>query len=73
MDFDNQGNYPTSTASSGYLGDAKLASVPTVKQRIAMAVKQAEDRLVAVKRAQEILAKNPELEELLDIMQRSHF
>ena len=51
----------------------RSSRVPTVKQRIAMAVKQAEDRLVAVKRAQEILAKNPDLEELLDIMQRSHF
>ncbi len=71
MDFESSGNYPAPTSQGGALG--ALAGMPTVKQRIAMAVKQAEDRLAAVKRAQEILAKNPELEELLDIMQRSHF
>jgi hypothetical protein len=50
-----------------------MASVPTVKQRLDMAVRQAEERLAAVKRAKEILDKNPDLEELLNIMQKSHF
>lgn len=68
------GLYPTAPqryASSNSIDG--LASVPTVKQRLALAVQQAEERMAAVTRAKEILDKNPELEELLDIMQRSHF
>lgn len=53
--------------------NVKMASVPTMAQRIDMAVKQAEDKLAAVKRAKELFAKNPDLEELLNIMQRAHF
>lgn len=56
-----------------YPEDAKMVRQATIKNRIEMAVNQAEERLAAVKRAKEILDKNPELEELLDIMQRSHF
>jgi hypothetical protein len=51
----------------------KLASMPTLAQRLDMAVQQAEERLAAVKRAREIFEKNPDLEELLNIMQRMHF
>jgi hypothetical protein len=50
-----------------------MVHAPSLKQRIEMAVKQAEERLAATKRAREILDKNPDLEELLNIMQRSHF
>lgn len=50
-----------------------LGTVPTIQQRIALAVQQAEERLAAVKRAQELFEKNPDLEELLNIMQRAHF
>ena len=46
---------------------------PTLKDRLKLAVQQAEEKLVATKRAKEILDNNPDLEELLDIMQRSHF
>lgn len=53
--------------------EAKMASVPSIAQRIDMAVKQAEERLKAAKRAKELFEKNPDLEELLNIMQRSHF
>ena len=52
---------------------AKMVSVPTIAQRIDMAVKQAEERLAAAKRAKVLFEKNPDLEELLNIMQRSHF
>lgn len=45
----------------------------TMKDRIDLAVKQAEEKLVAVKRARELFDKNPDLEELLNIMQRMHF
>jgi hypothetical protein len=51
----------------------KMAHQPTLKQRLDLAVKQAEERLVAAKRAREIFDAHPELEELLNIMQRGHF
>jgi len=71
MEFD-QGNYPM-PASPERLAGTSAAGMPTIKQRLDMAVRAAEDRLQAVKRAKEILDKNPELEELLNIMQKSHF
>ncbi len=45
----------------------------TLKTRLELAVRQAEERLAEAKRAREILNKNPELEELLNIMQKGHF
>ena len=51
----------------------KLARMPTLQERIDMAVAQAKERLAQVERAREILARNPDLEELLNIMQTSHF
>lgn len=45
----------------------------TMKMRLDMAVEQAQKKLDDVKRAREIFEKNPDLEELLNIMQRSHF
>lgn len=62
-----RGGYNTASDSP------KMVRMPTVKERIGMAVSQAEERLAAVKRAKEILDKNPDLEELLNIMQASHF
>lgn len=53
--------------------NAKMVSVPTMKDRLELAVVQAEKRLADAKRAREIFAKNPDLEELLNIMQRGHF
>lgn len=55
------------------LDQAKMAHVPTCKQRIDASVKAAEDRLAKLKEAQEILSRQPDLERLLDIMQQSHF
>lgn len=60
------GAYPTAS-------DARMVRQPTMKERIAMAVQQAEERLAAVKQAQEIFERNPDLETLLNIMQRAHF
>ena len=57
---------------SGYY-DQKMAHQPTMKQRLDLAVKQAEDRLAKVKEAQEIFERNPDIERLLDIMQSAHF
>ena len=45
----------------------------TLKVRLDMAVQDAEKRLQEAKRAREILDKNPELEELLNIMQKGRF
>lgn len=68
-EFDNynlaqQGAYASAPTPLGNLSIAK---------RIDLAVAKAEEQLAAVKRAREILDKNPDLEELLNIMQRSHF
>lgn len=72
MDFDAQG--PSSIAPTGYYGgEAKMARQPNLKERLELAVQQAEEKLAAVKRAKEIFDRNPDLEELLNIMQRSHF
>ncbi len=55
------------------LSNAKMATMPTLKQRLDLAVTQAEDKLADVKRARELFEKNPDLEELLNIMQRGRF
>ena len=56
-----------------YDPSAKMAHVPTMKQRLEAAVNQAEERLAAAKRARELFDKNPDLEELLNILQRANF
>lgn len=43
---------------------------PTLKQRLELAVQQAEQNLADAKRAREIFDKNPELEELINILNR---
>jgi len=45
----------------------------TMATRLSLAVAEAEKRLADAKRAKEIFEKNPDLEELLSIMQRMHF
>ena len=50
-----------------------LAHMPTLAERLDGAVRDAEQRLAAVKEAREIFERNPDIERLLDIMQRSHF
>ena len=50
-----------------------MVSKPILKDRLTLAIQQAEKKLQDVKRAKEIFDKNPELEELLNIMQHGNF
>ena len=65
--------------SGSYAGEQAMESVnkmvrmPTLRDRLAEAVKSAESKLAEAKRAREIFDAHPELEELLNIMQRGHF
>lgn len=63
----------TSPGPSYYASQEKMARMATLKERLDLAVRQAEERLAAVKEAREIFERNPDIERLLDIMQRSHF
>lgn len=54
-------------------GLEKMARMPTMRERIDLAVKQAEDRLAAAKEAQEIFSRNPDLEKLINVLQRGGF
>ena len=56
-----------------YLGGTTLAAMPTLKQRLELAVKQAKERLEAAQEAKEIFDRNPDLERLLNIMQKGLF
>ncbi len=67
------GDYPYEQAQAGSLANAKMVSVPTLRQRLDMAVQQAEERLTAVKEARELFDRNPDMEKLLNIMQKAHF
>lgn len=71
MDFDSPQQGLANYRGSGE--SPQMARQPTLQERLKFAVQQAEETLAAVKRASEILAKNPDLEELLNIMQRSRF
>lgn len=69
-----------SAIGGGYAGNSamdqglmKMPHQPTLKQRMDGAVKQAEERLAQVKEALELLDRNPDLEKLLNIMQRGWF
>ena len=46
---------------------------PSMKQRLDEAVSQAEERLRIVKEAREILDRNPDIETLLNLLQRGGF
>ena len=52
---------------------AKMVHAPSMKNRLAEAVASAEAKLADAKRAKEIFDAHPELEELLNIMQRGRF
>lgn len=60
-------------APTYYDSGQKLAHAPTLKQRLDMAVQQAEARLAQVKEAREIFARNPDMEKLLDLMRHGGF
>ena len=51
----------------------KMVRMPTLKDRLAEFVARAEAQLADAKRAKEIFDAHPELEELLNIMQRGRF
>ena len=71
MSYNDQNNY----ASQGALdvSSGKFLKMPTLKDRLAQAVAEAESRLTDARRAKDILDKHPELEELLNIMQKGRF
>lgn len=58
--------------SSAYYPE-KPVRMPTLQERLDLAVKGAEERLAAVKEARDIFERNPDIERLLDLMQRSYF
>lgn len=60
-------------AAIPYDSSEKMLRMPTMKDRLNMAVQQAEEKLANAKRARELFDKNPDLEELLNILQRSNF
>lgn len=51
----------------------KMVRMPTMKERLELAVREAEAKLAIAKRARELFDKNPDLEELLDLMQKGRF
>jgi ABC-type branched-subunit amino acid transport system ATPase component len=56
-----------------YTGQQQLARMPTMAERLKLAVEQAEDKLAKAKRAKEIFEAHPELEELMNILQSGNF
>lgn len=58
---------------AGEACSSNMVIMPTLKQRLDQAVREAEARLSAVQEARDIFERNPDIERLLDIMQRSHF
>ena len=67
MDFDPNRNAMSEASSP------RMVGLPSMKQRLEAAVVEAESRLADAKRARDILNGNPDLEELLNIMQRGRF
>ena len=53
--------------------EAKQIGYPSLQQRLDGAVREAEARLAEAKEARDILSRNPDLERLLNIMQRGRF
>ena len=67
------GGFVGGSSPSYDMAEQRMARTPTLKDRLTLAVEQAEEKLAAVRRAKELFEKNPDLEELLNIMQRNHF
>jgi hypothetical protein len=68
MDYNN---YPTAQVCEG--GLAKAIQMPTLQQRLDNAVANCESRLKDAIEARDILKRNPDLEKLLNIMQKGNF
>ena len=66
--------YPTAGVSQGMQAcEPKMAMTPTLKQRLEGAVNRAEEQLAAAKEARELFDRNPDIEKLLNLMQRGLF
>lgn len=52
---------------------AQVVRPPTLQERLDMSVMDCEQRLAEAKEARDIFARNPDLERLLDIMQKGRF
>ena len=65
------GAYPGESPS--YNSPAKMVRLPSLQDRLAEAVANAKAQLADAERAKEIFDAHPELEEVLNIMQRSRF
>jgi len=50
-----------------------MVRLPTLKERLALAVTNAEEQLANAQEAKEIFDRNPDLERLLDLMQKGRF
>ena len=66
-------NYLETASQGQYLGSCAPTPQATLKVRLEYAVQEAEQRLTEAKRAKEIFTQHPELEELLNIMQKGRF
>ena len=73
MEFDNPASENVSMAYSNPSYSGAQVRPANMKERLDMAIKQAEVKLADVKRAKEIFEKHPALEELINIMQRNNF
>lgn len=65
--------YGGAVATRPYDETTKMALVPTLKQRLEAAVVRAEEQLQAAKEARELFDRNPDIEKLLNLMQRGLF
>ena len=67
-------NYPMQQKQAGALGMLNASSrPPTLQERLEMAVHNAGQQLADAKEARDIFQRNPDLERLLDIMQKGRF
>lgn len=59
--------------SDSALSKAGQCRQPTLQERLDMAVTEARARLIEAEEARDILSRNPDLERLLNIMQKGRF
>ncbi len=52
---------------------ASMARTPTLAERLDLAVRRAEEQLAAVTTARDVFNRNPDLEVLLNVMQKGLF
>lgn len=71
--FDSGAQTNAGVAYYGELAEKSLYMGNTLKARLDRAVEEAEGKLKDATRAREIFSKHPELEELINIMQKGRF